>query len=163
VIASFYFKEAFMMVSDLVWQDVMDKKLSGTTLRVFAFLASRVKMNNRFEGTQQGVADLMGLAAPAVNKAFRELREAGYIIRITEPTGAKFWQLDARRVFRGSAKRHKGVVERQRKAAAKADAKRVVSADEDDGPQTMTAADAAKFEQNFRRARLELEAEALLA
>lgn len=142
-----------MMVSDLVWQDVMDKKLSGTTLRVFAFLASRVKMNNRFEGTQQGVADLMGLAAPAVNKAFRELREAGYIIRITEPTGAKFWQLDARRVFRGSAKRHKGVVERQRKAAAKAESKQP----------PLGLDDALKHGEIFRRARLELEAEALPA
>lgn len=118
---SFHFKEAFMMVSDIVWQDVADKKLSGLTFRVFCFLATRAKMNNRFEGTQQGVADAMGVSAPVVSKAFRELREAGYIIRIKEPTGMSFWHLDARRVFRGSASRHQSVVERQRKARGRAE------------------------------------------
>lgn len=119
---SFHFKEAFMMVSDIVWQDVADKKLSGLTFRVFCFIATRAKMNNRFELTQKAVADAMDVSEPVISKAFRELREAGYIIRIKEPGGMSFWHLDARRVFRGSASRHQSVVERQRKARAKLDA-----------------------------------------
>jgi len=153
-----------MLVSDVVWQDVADKKLSGLTFRVFCFIATRAKMNNRFELTQKAVADAMEVSEPVVSKAFRELREAGYIIRIKEPGGMSFWHLDARRVFRGSASRHQSVVERQRKARRKlegdAPSCNVVELQPKAEARGMSARDAAKFEENFRRARLELEAEA---
>lgn len=104
-----------MFVSNTVWLDVVDGKLKGTSARVLGFLASQMDMKNRFMGTQAGVCAAMGLTAPAVSKAFRELAELDYVFRVKERGGLRVWLIDARKLYRGAGARHKATVERQAK------------------------------------------------
>lgn len=110
-----YAFEEFVVVSTVLWSDIASAKVGGEALRVLAYLMAECKRSNRFEGTQVVIAERLGLHRQAVNRAFRELREAGYIIRINESSGARFWYVDARRAFRGSPERHAKEVERQSK------------------------------------------------
>jgi DNA-binding MarR family transcriptional regulator len=112
-------KEDFTVTAQTLWDDIAHGVLSGVTLRVFAHLALGAKFSNRLEITQVAVAQAMGISPQQVSVAFRQLKEKGYIIRITDPGGLKFWYLDARRTFRGSAERHAREQERQSKQRTK--------------------------------------------
>lgn len=119
--------EEWSAVSTVFHMDVAEGKLGLEALRVMHYLMAQCKRSNRFEGTQAVIAERLGMHAPNVNRAFRELREAGYIIRITEPSGARFWYVDARRSFRGSPERHAREVERQAKQRSKDRVSKVVA------------------------------------
>lgn len=114
-----YAFQEFTVVSTVLWSDIASAKIGGEALRVLAYLMAECKRSNRFEGTQAVIAQRMEITPQAVNRAFRQLREAGYIIRITEPSGARFWYVDARRSFRGSPERHAKEMERQAKQRSK--------------------------------------------
>ena len=111
--AWFDYPGGFTIVSNVMWQALADGVLGGESLRVLGYMLSKAKRNNRFEGTQAKIAEALGIKPPNVSRAFRELREAGFIIRVNEPSGCRFWYVDARRAFRGSAKWHAPVLERQ--------------------------------------------------
>lgn len=108
------FPEGFNVVSNAVWMDVIDGKFGQSVkLRVFGFLCAECKRDNRVLVTQAHVAERLGVPRSGVSLAFKQLREDGYLIRMSEG-GMQFWYLDARRSFRGSAARHSKVLEAQR-------------------------------------------------
>lgn len=127
-----YAFEEFSVVSTVFHMDVAQGKLGLEALRVMHYLMAECKRSNRFEGTQAVIAERLGMQRQNVNRAFRELREGGYVIRITEPSGARFWYVDARRSFRGSPERHAKEMERQARQRSRDRASKVVALRSDD-------------------------------
>lgn len=111
--------EEFVVVSTVLWSDIAAAKVGGEALRVLAYLMTVCKHSNRFTETQAVIGERLGMRQPHVSRAFRELREAGYIIRVSDPDGHRYWYLDARRAFRGSPERHAKEMERQAKQRSK--------------------------------------------
>lgn len=103
----------FTVVSHALLLALADGSLSGEATRVLAHLMCNAKRGNRIELTQVKVAAALGMKRPNVSRAWRELREGGFIIRVTEPGGLSFWYVDARRSFRGSASSHPRSLEKQ--------------------------------------------------
>jgi len=108
------YEEGFTVVSTLMWQAIRTGEISGDTLRVYAAMLEVTKRSNRFEGTQAALAAKLGMKASNMSRAFKALREAGFILRVREPGGMSFWYLDARRTFRGSADRHPAALDKQK-------------------------------------------------
>lgn len=114
-----YCFEEFVVVSSVLWSDIAAAKVGGESLRVLAYLMTVCKHSNRFTETQAVIGERLGMRQPHVSRAFRELRESGYIIRVSDPDGHRYWYLDARRAFRGSPERHAKEMERQSKQRTK--------------------------------------------
>lgn len=113
--STYRYAEGFTIVSNTLHQLIADGELAGDALRVFTFMQMHSKRNNRFEGTQQFIADGLGMLQPHVSRAMKQLRELQLLIKITEPNGLSFWYIDARRSFRGSAERYGVELARQQK------------------------------------------------
>lgn len=114
-----YTFEEFSVVSSVFSMDVAQGKLGLEALRVMHYLLAVCKHSNRFTETQAVIGERLGMQRPNVSRAFRELREAGYIIRVSDPDGHRYWYVDARRAFRGSPERHAKELERQAKQRCK--------------------------------------------
>lgn len=114
-----YAFQEWCAVSTTFNMDVAQGKLGLEALRVMHYLMAECKRSNRFDGTQGVIGERLGMQRQNVNRAFRELREGGYIIRIQEPSGLRYWYVDARRSFRGSPERHAREAERQAKQRSK--------------------------------------------
>jgi len=103
------------VTNNALWDVIARRDITYESLAVLAHMLKNAKRNNRFEGTRAHVAQALDMHGPHVSRAWKELREAGLILRITEPEGKTFWYVDARRAFRGSAERHARELERQAK------------------------------------------------
>jgi len=119
--------EEFVVVSTVLWSDIAAAKVGGESLRVLAYLMTVCKHSNRFTETQAVIGERLGLKQQNVSRSFRELREAGYIIRVSDPDGHRYWYLDARRAFRGSPERHAKEMDRQAKQRSKDRVQNVVA------------------------------------
>lgn len=108
------FDGGFVVVSLSVFKVLADQELTPAALRVLGYLGMICRRSNRIEATQAHVAKALGLDPAVVSRAWRQLREKGFLIRQVE-CGLSFWYLDARRSFRGSAEAHGRALERQRR------------------------------------------------
>ncbi|AXH76460.1 MAG: Crp-like helix-turn-helix domain protein [Microviridae sp.] len=114
-----YSFEEWSVVSSVFSMDVAQGKLGFEALRVMHYLLAVCKHSNRFTETQAVIGERLGMQRQNVWRAFRELREAGYVIRVSDPDGHRYWYVDARRAFRGSPERHAKEVARQAKQRSK--------------------------------------------
>jgi len=114
--AVYGFDGEFCVVAHVLFDDLARGLMRYESWRVLgAMLAASKRGTNRWEGTQAELARRLGMHAPQVARAFSELKEAGYIVRVLEPGGLRFWYVDARRAFHGGAKRHGAALAKQRR------------------------------------------------
>ena len=126
---SYQFEE-FSVMNKTLTVAIACGDLYGLSLRVLMFMISHAKRSNRYEGTQAAIAAELGVYASNVSKAFKDLASRGYIVRVSEPRGARFWYVDARQSFRGAAERHPASLARQaaqREADRKSNVRSLVS------------------------------------
>ena len=119
---------SFNVVSDCVCLSVMDGELTMESTRVLFCLMHMAQRNNRVEVTQAVVGERLGMTQSHVSRAFKALKERGFLIRSRDSaSGCWFWYLDPRRTFRGSAEAHQRSLERHRKARERARRSNVVA------------------------------------
>jgi hypothetical protein len=119
--------EGFSVVSMLVFDSIVSGELRGLPLRLWVLMLRRSHAAGRSMGAVQRVADtqkmmaeLLGVHQPDVSNALRELQRLGFVYRAPGDDGRRYWWVDARKAFNGSAKSHSHVLERQRVARRKA-------------------------------------------
>jgi NADH:ubiquinone oxidoreductase subunit C len=96
-------KENFDKVFKTLWVDLLaNEKLKGSQLKVLAWLISQNKWNNDWIAVDyEEVAKATGLKIDTVRKAFKTLRDAGFIIQ--KAPRKPFYRLNPKYVFQGLA------------------------------------------------------------
>lgn len=112
--ARYLYPEGFFVASIAVLARLLQNRALGLeALSVLGFLFEHCKRSNRVEATQAHIAERLGIKPPNVARAFRALEREKLLIKVREPHGFAFWYLDARAVYRGSAKAHEAALQRQ--------------------------------------------------
>lgn len=98
--------ERFSMIN----QNMMLKacgELGPTEIRVLNACIGLSDYNNHIVATQKAIAEVCNVGAPYVSKALKGLIEKGYIQRVKDQFGYKYFKLMPQVAWKGKAKDHK--------------------------------------------------------
>ncbi|MBO0269353.1 MarR family transcriptional regulator [Escherichia coli] len=82
-------------------------ELSLTEIRVLTACIGLSDYNNCIVATQKAIGEICGMKAPHISKAMKGLIEKGYIQKVKDRWGYKYFKLMPQVAWKGKAKDHK--------------------------------------------------------